>query len=63
MPFVQQNKAILNHQSMDSANLGRSESYVTSQCHRVQPEFRRLIVSIHMNAGRLVRFVAIENMR
>ena len=45
---------------VDSPELYGTEAKVPSQRDRVQPEFCRLIVSIHMNVGRLVRLMAVE---
>ena len=45
---------------MDSPEFRGTEAKVRSQRNGVQPELCRLIVPIHMDVGRLVRFMAIK---
>ena len=45
---------------MDLSQLTGCETEVSSQLNRVRPELCRLIVSIHMDVGRLVGLMAVE---
>src|SRR5262245_9832591 len=60
IPSLQQSFLVLDDEPSDSPQFDRCESQVTRQCHRSQPELRRVVVTVYVDVRRLVAVVANE---
>jgi len=60
MPRLQQSRFMHRDQPLNAPQLNRSESKVTRQRNRRRPELDRLVISIHVDMGRLVDVMAHE---
>ena len=60
MPFLQQQSPIFFHQPLNTSEFCRSESEVQCERNRVQPELRRVVITVDVDVGRFVWFMAME---
>src|SRR5438105_11639742 len=60
MPSLQECRLMFGHQFLNPPQLLGGEPHIPSQRDRLQPKFGRQVVPIHVDVGRLVRFVAVK---
>jgi hypothetical protein len=51
---------VFRDESLYTSKFRWAETEVPGECNRFQPEFRGLIVTVHVNMRRFIRFVAVK---
>ena len=60
MPLLQQQRPIFYYQPLNTSEFCWPESEIHCERNRVEPELRRIIITVHVDVGRFVWFMAIE---